>query len=75
MDNYSLSDVAAVTRDNGGMFGGNGGMWIFALLVLCLLGNGGGFFGDTDPVYPKYGAGSDRGRPGDIGSAVLGKRG
>lgn len=45
MDNYSLSDVAAVTRDNGGMFGGNGGMWIFALLVLCLLGNGGGFFG------------------------------
>lgn len=44
MDNYTLSDVAAVTRDNDGMFDG-GGMWIFALLVLCLLGNGGGFFG------------------------------
>ena len=37
--------------------------------------DGGGFVGDTDPVYPKYGAGSDRGRSGDIGSAVLGKRG
>ena len=35
--------------------------------------DGGGFVGDTDPVYPKYGAGSDRGRSGDIGSAVLGK--
>ena len=46
MDNYTLSDVAAVTRDNDGMFGG-GGMWIFALLVLCLLGNGGGFFGEN----------------------------
>ena len=44
MDNCSLADVAAVTRNNDGMFGG-GGMWIFALLVLCLLGNGGGLFG------------------------------
>ena len=43
MDNFSLSDVAAVTRgDNGGMSGcGGGGMWIFALLILLLLGNGG----------------------------------
>lgn len=45
MDNgYSLSDVAAVSGRDSGMFGGSG-MWIFALLVLCLLGNGGGLFG------------------------------
>lgn len=50
MDNFSLSDVAAVTRgDNGGMFGcGGGGMWIFALLTLLLIGNGGLFGGNGE---------------------------
>lgn len=43
MDNYSLSDIRAVT-DNDGMFGGNG-LWFLALLFLF----GGGFGG--------YGAG------------------
>lgn len=43
----SIADIAAVTeRGNGGIFGGSdgGGMWIFALLILVLLG-GGNFFG------------------------------
>ena len=41
----SLADIAAVTDKNDGMFGGgNGGMWIFALLILLLIGVG-GFFG------------------------------
>lgn len=44
MENYSLADVAAATGKNDGMFGGcGGGMWIFALLILVLLGNGGLF--------------------------------
>ena len=43
----SLSDIAAVTKDNDGMFGGNGGMWIFALLILLLIGNGGLFGGNS----------------------------
>ncbi len=33
MENMSLSDIAAVTKDNDDYFG-NGGMWIFALLIL-----------------------------------------
>lgn len=41
MDNYSLSDIRAVT-DGDGMFGGNG-IWFLALLFL--FGNGGFGFG------------------------------
>lgn len=41
--NLSLSDIAAVTGGNEGMFGGSG-MWFFALIVLLLIGNN-GFFG------------------------------
>lgn len=46
--NYSLSDVAAVTRGNDGFgFGGDAGFfWIFALLLLPML-NGGGFWGNN----------------------------
>ena len=45
MENYSLADISAVTgKENTGMFGG--GMWIFALLILLLIGGGGfGFSG------------------------------
>ena len=45
-DGVSLADIAAVTENKDGMFGGagGGGMWIFALLILLLIG-GGGFFG------------------------------
>lgn len=47
-DGVSLADIAAVTDNKDGMFGGagGGGMWIFALLILLLIG-GGGFFGGT----------------------------
>lgn len=38
MDNYSLSDIRAVTEGSDGMFGGNG-LWFLALLFL--FGNGG----------------------------------
>ena len=50
-DGYSLSDVAAVTRNNDdGMFGGNGGWWII-LLFLFIWGRGGwGGFGDGNGV-------------------------
>lgn len=44
----SLADIAAVTKENDGMFAGNGGMWIFALLILLLIGNGGLFGGRGD---------------------------
>lgn len=43
--NYSLSDVAAVTRGNDGFgFGDGGFFWIFALLLLPMMW-GGGFGG------------------------------
>ena len=52
-EGYSLSDVAAVTRNNDyndGMFGGNGGWWII-LLFLFIWGRGGwGGFGEGNSV-------------------------
>lgn len=50
-DGVSLADIAAVTDNKDGMFGGagGGGMWIFALLILLLIG-GGGFFGGNRNV-------------------------
>lgn len=46
-EGVSLADIAAVTDNKDGMFGGEGGgMWIFALLILLLIG-GGGFFGNN----------------------------
>ena len=51
-DGVSLADIAAVTDNKDGMFGGaGGGMWIFALLILLLIG-GGGFFGGNRGCYP-----------------------
>ena len=38
--NYSLADIAAATGGEG-FSGANGGMWIFALLILLAIGNGG----------------------------------
>lgn len=48
MENYSLSDVAAVTRSDNGFFGGEGGgfFWIFALLLLPMLTGNGGLWGN-----------------------------
>ena len=36
----SLSDIAAVTRDNDGFGGANGAWWIIILLLICGCGNG-----------------------------------
>ena len=56
-DGVSLADIAAVTDNRDGMFGGeSGGMWIFALLILLLIG-GGGFFGGTRNGEPVTEAG------------------
>lgn len=41
MDNYSLSDIAAVTGNEG--FGGMGGGWLAWILVFALCGGGFGF--------------------------------
>lgn len=45
MDNFSLSDIAAVTRgvDNDGHFGGNGAWWIIILFLFVFMGGGFGF--------------------------------
>lgn len=45
MDSTGITPVMNMGNDVG--FGG-GGMWIFALLILLLLGNGGGLFGNRD---------------------------
>ena len=52
-DGVSLADIAAVTDNKDGMFGGagGGGMWIFALLILLLIG-GGNFVGVNRGCYP-----------------------
>lgn len=50
MDNYSLSDLAAVTRDNDG-WGGTGGGWLAWILLFALFGGGGfGFGGNRGSV-------------------------
>lgn len=41
MDNYSLSDIAAVTGNEG--FGGMGGGWFAWILLFALFGGGNGF--------------------------------
>ena len=40
MDNYSLSDLAAVTGGNG-VFGGAGGSWLIIILLFFMIGGGG----------------------------------
>lgn len=49
--NYSLSDVAAVSRGDGFGFGGDGA-WIFGLLILLGIFNGGFGFGGNRNPYP-----------------------
>lgn len=39
MDNYSLSDLAAVTGGNG-VFGGAGGSWLIIILLFFMMGGG-----------------------------------
>ena len=42
---YNLSDIAAVTRNGDGMFGGDNGWWIILLFLFAGWGNGGYGFG------------------------------
>lgn len=44
MDNYSLSDLAAVTNRDDNAFGGNGAWWIIILFLFVFMGGGWGGF-------------------------------
>ena len=76
MDNYSLSDLAAVTKDND--FGMNGG-WIVWILLFALLGNGGFGFGanrcnvaTTEDLASGFNFNSLQGKTNDILAAING---
>lgn len=43
-EGYSLSDIAAVSGNDG--FGGNCSWWIIVLFLFCFMGGGNGFFGN-----------------------------
>ena len=51
MDNYSLSDLAAVTRDGDG-WGGGGAWWIIILFLFVFMG--GGFWGNRQGEFGQY---------------------
>ena len=54
MDNYSLSDLAAVTRDNDGA-GTSGAWWIIILFLFVLMSGGGGFgFGSRQGEFGQH---------------------
>ena len=53
MDNYTLSNLAAVTRDNDGA--GTSGAWWIIILFLFVLMSGGGFgFGARQGEFGQY---------------------
>lgn len=52
MDNYSLSDLAAVTKDADGM-SGNGAWWIIILFLFVIMGGGWGGF-NRQGEYGQY---------------------
>lgn len=57
MENYSLSDIAAVTGENkNGAFGGDWGAWIILFLIFGMFGWGGfgGGFGNGNGVTDGY---------------------
>ena len=47
---YGLSDIAAVTRNDDGMFGGNGAWWLILLFLFAGWGNGNGAWGNSGAV-------------------------
>lgn len=53
MDNYSLSDLAAVTRDNDGA-GTSGAWWIIILFLFVLMSGGGGFGWNRQGEFGQY---------------------
>lgn len=78
MDNYSLSDIRAVT-DGGDGFGGMGGGWIAWILLFALFGGGGfGFGGNrgnvatTEDLASGFNFNSLQSKTNDILAAVNG---
>ena len=75
MENYSLSDIAAVT--DGGFGGNNGGIWTL-LILFALLGGGFGFGGNranaatTEDLASGFNFNSLQGKTNDILAAVNG---
>lgn len=57
MDNMSLSDIAAVTRDNDGNGWGSGSWWIIVLFLFAFMGNGFGFNRGPQQAEPVTEAG------------------
>ena len=55
--NLSPADIMAMSN-NGELNGGNSCFWIFALLLLCGMGNGNGFFGNGG-YRPQYATQTD----------------
>ncbi len=53
MDNMSLSDIAAVTRDKDG-WGQGGAWWIIILFLFVLMGGNGGFWGNRTGEFGQY---------------------
>lgn len=49
---YSLSDIAAATRNEDGLFGGNNAWWIILLFMFAGGWGRGGFFGGEGAGYP-----------------------
>ena len=59
-EGMSPADLAAVTRNNDGMFGGNGVWWIIILFLFAFLGWGGGYGGNgTQGAANNYVLASD----------------
>ena len=54
MDNMSLSDIAAVTRNNEDNGWGNGGAWWIIILFLFVFMGGGGLWGNRQGEYGQY---------------------
>lgn len=55
MSDMTPADISALTGSRDGLGYGNGGMWIFALLILLMLGNG-GIFGNRNMPIPQNAA-------------------
>lgn len=73
-NNYSLADIATAAGGETGMFGGSGGMWIFALLILLLIGNGnGGLFGNGASQAATAATTADIQRAVDLNSIQTGQ--
>lgn len=69
MENYSLSDIAAVNGDNG--FGGGSSAWVLIILFALIFGWGGNGFGNNG--LGNYATGQDIQRAVDLNSIQQGQ--